>query len=266
MTSLVFLKLGGSLITDKYLASTPRLEIIDRLAHEINAVFTSQPDLRLIIGHGSGSFGHVAANRYGTRQGVNTQAEWKGFAEVWRQAHHLNQIVIESLVNTGLPVVAFPPSAGVITEDGQVKKWDTTALEACLQHNLIPVVNGDVVIDTRRGGTIVSTEEIFAHLATRLKPKRILLAGIERGVWVDFPDCTKLIDVIDLGNFTEMSTKLQGSAAIDVTGGMYQKVSSMFDLARSLPGLEINIFSGIEPGSLQKTMLGSRPGTVIQAG
>ena len=35
MDNLVFLKLGGSLITDKTQASTPRIEVIERLVDEI---------------------------------------------------------------------------------------------------------------------------------------------------------------------------------------------------------------------------------------
>ena len=35
----------------------------------------------LIIGHGSGSFGHYMASKYGTRRGVNGPEQWMGFAK-----------------------------------------------------------------------------------------------------------------------------------------------------------------------------------------
>ncbi|MFN3331018.1 MAG: uridylate kinase, partial [Caldilinea sp.] len=66
---LVFLKLGGSLITDKRKAETPRLDVIARLAQEIAAAQQDDPALRLVIGHGSGSFGHIYGRKYGTRDG-----------------------------------------------------------------------------------------------------------------------------------------------------------------------------------------------------
>ena len=81
MTSpLVFLKLGGSLITDKHLADTPRLEVLARLAGEIARALNAQPQFSLLVGHGSGSFGHSAALRHNTRAGAHTPEQWRGFA------------------------------------------------------------------------------------------------------------------------------------------------------------------------------------------
>ncbi len=64
---LVFLKLGGSLITDKRRPEAPRLDVIRQVAATIAAALRRYPTLRLLIGHGSGSFGHVYGRRYGTR-------------------------------------------------------------------------------------------------------------------------------------------------------------------------------------------------------
>ena len=35
----------------------------------------------LVIGHGSGSFGHYMASKYGTRKGVDGPDQWAGFAK-----------------------------------------------------------------------------------------------------------------------------------------------------------------------------------------
>ena len=83
---LIFLKLGGSLITDKQRPRTPRPEVLSRLAGEIGRALKAQPKISLVLGNGAGSFGHVTAKKYGTRQGVRTEQEWKGFAEIWREA------------------------------------------------------------------------------------------------------------------------------------------------------------------------------------
>ena len=94
---LTLLKLGGSLITDKNRPHTPRLEVLARLAEEIAAARRQRPGLRLLLGHGSGSFGHVPAQKYGTCQGVHSADEWQGFVEVWHQAAALNRLVMEAL-------------------------------------------------------------------------------------------------------------------------------------------------------------------------
>jgi isopentenyl phosphate kinase len=264
MTHLVFLKLGGSLITDKNKPRTACLEVLNRLANEIAASRRADPDLRLVIGHGSGSFGHVAARKHGTYQGSHNTQQWLGFAEVWYAARMLNQIVLESLSASGLPVIAFPPSANVVTSRREIVSFNFFPLERALAANLIPLVNGDVIFDTHQGSTILSTEEIFGYMAPKLLPRRILLAGLEQGVWSDYPACTRLAALITPGNLAEVAPSLHGSAAIDVTGGMAQKVNAMLDLVQKIPALEILIFSGSQAGLVQQALAGAAPGTVLR--
>lgn len=265
LENLHFLKLGGSLITDKTRPHTPRPEVIARLAGEIaSARLTSS--LPLVLGHGSGSFGHIPARKYGTRQGVTTPQQWQGFLEVWQEASALNRLVMEGLQQAGLPAIAFPPSAMVVARDGQVAAWDISPLQAALQAGLLPVIYGDVVFDIVRGGTILSTEDLFVHLAKEMHPQRLLLAGIEPGVWEDFPTCTRLIPEIYPANLPEVDSALGGSAAMDVTGGMKGKVHAMLRLVEELPELVVFIFSGEEPGDVEKALVGEKMGTQISAG
>ena len=263
MDHLVFLKLGGSLITDKDRPHTHRPEVLARLAAEIAAARAASPDLRLLIGHGSGSFGHTAAHKYDTRHGVRDAAGWLGFAEVWREARALNQIVVEALLRAGLPVVAFPPSAFILTRDGLAAACDSAGIEAALRGGLLPLVNGDVVFDSLRGGAILSTEDVFSALAPALRPARILLAGLEEGVFADFPTCRTLIPHITPDTFRQISAGVSGSASADVTGGMREKVELMLRLVRHAPALEACIFSGRQNGLVQSALLGAAPGTRI---
>jgi isopentenyl phosphate kinase len=263
---LVFLKLGGSLITDKNRPHTPRLEVIARLAAEIAANRENNPGLRILLGHGSGSFGHVPARVYGTRQGVRTAQEWRGFVEVWREAIQLNRIVIDVLGEAGLPAISLPPSSSTMARDGQVETWNLTPLQNALDAGLLPVVFGDVVFDSLRGGTILSTEDLFSHLAYQLHPQRIFLAGIEAGVWADFPHCTRLVEEITLANWDKLSATIGGSRATDVTGGMASKVRQSLELAENIPDLEVFIFSGETPGAIEQILAGGKLGTRILAG
>ncbi len=260
---LYFLKLGGSLITNKTKPHTPRGKVIARLAKEMAEARQQNPDLQLILGHGSGSFGHVAGDRYHTRQGVHTPAEWQGFSEVWQAARALNQIVVEALYSAGLPVIAFTPSAAVVAQNGQVSRWDIQPVRAALAAGLIPMVNGDVVFDTLLGGTILSTEDLFGYLARQLWPQRILLAGLEKGVWADYPSCSHLIATITPATYPELAGSLTGSASTDVTGGMAEKVKSMLTLVEQLPDTQASIFSGAQPGLVRQALSGARPGTLI---
>ena len=79
---LVFLKLGGSLITDKSQAETALLDLIFILLSDLKRYLDQNNEVRVVLGHGSGSFGHHAAAKYGTRNGVSTLEEWRGQEEV----------------------------------------------------------------------------------------------------------------------------------------------------------------------------------------
>jgi isopentenyl phosphate kinase len=260
---LLFLKLGGSLITDKNRPFTPRLDILDRLAGQIGTAMKETSDLQLILGHGSGSFGHPPASQYGTRAGVSGAVAWRGFTEVWYQASTLNRLVVEALRKAGLPAITLAPVSAVTARDGKVSTWNLTPLRTALDNGLMPVVHGDVVFDEARGGTILSTEDLFVHLAHQLHPKRILLAGLERGVWEDFPTRTNLIQEITPEILARKAKSLGGSTGADVTGGMLVKVTDMVALVEQEPGLEVLVFSGEEPGTLLLAMKGAHPGTWI---
>jgi isopentenyl phosphate kinase len=260
-TRLTFLKLGGSLITDKNLPETVRHAALSDCLVQVKRWLTENPSSKLVLGHGSGSFGHFAAKTYRTRDGVFNEQDWLGYAKVWHSARKLNNVFIDACVKFGIPVVDFPISASVLTKNRAVETWNLEPLAETLKQGLVPVVHGDVCIDSSLGGTILSTEEIFQHLSSHLQPTRILLAGIEQGVYADYPTNQHLIPLI-LAN-SDFSSYLQGSGAKDVTGGMATKVVLMQAISQFSPGLEIRIFSGLEPTVVYKTLSGETMGTCI---
>jgi isopentenyl phosphate kinase len=260
---MIFLKLGGSLITDKALPEAPRLDVLRRVAAEIAEARVAQPGMQLLLGHGSGSYGHQAASRYRTHLGASTPAEWIGFAEVWRVANLLNRLVVDALVGAGLPVLSFPPSASAITQGGEIVELSTAPIAHALAAGLLPVVAGDVAFDRRRGSAIVSTERVFARLAQALRPTHLLLAGVDPGVYADFPANTRVFETLSPADLQPAT--ITGSAATDVTGGMADKVQHAFAMARAVPGLEVRVFSGADPGAIRAALTGQPVGTRILA-
>ncbi len=260
---LVFIKLGGSLITDKAQPLTPRLKVIKRCAYEIAQVRKENPDLKLLIGHGSGSFGHAIADQYQTQAGVKGETAWQGFAEVWAAARALNHIVINELAHHGLPVIAFPPSAGVLAEDRILQSWDVNPIMETLSHHLIPVVYGDVIFDRAIGGTIFSTEKVFQHLANVLRPQRILLAGSDPGVYTHPEESDEIIKHISSKTIHNILPALSGSENTDVTGGMAAKVQLMLYLLQEHSDMEVLVFSGLKTGNIRTALQGENLGTLI---
>jgi len=261
---LIFIKLGGSLITDKDNAHTAKPEIIYALACQIQNFLHLHPLAKILVGHGSGSFGHIPASRYQTRKGVKSQEEWQGFLHVWKEARALNEIVLEQFQRCGLPVLSFPAASAVTTENGVVKQWNIAPMQQALDHGIIPLVFGDVIFDTVRGGTILSTEEIFHYLCPILQPDSILITGIEPGVWEDYPDNTKIIPRITPATLHQYEDRLKGSKSTDVTGGMYEKVRTLLKLCGSSPTLSIQIFSGFEQ-TLNQVLEGCHAGTLLES-
>lgn len=260
MSELVLLKLGGSLITDKSSPNTPRLNVLKRLATEIkNAIATRGDDLQLVIGHGSGSFGHVAASKYKTAQGETGPESWQGVVDVVAAASRLNRLVMDTLLEAGVPAVQFQPFASVRTRKEQLMYFETYSLKEVLKHGLVPVVYGDVSIDATQGMSIVSTEILFDNLARELTPDRILLAGDLDGVYTGNPKtnpAAELVEDIGQSNWDEVELALSGALTADVTGGMLTKVRDMYHLTLAMPPMQAMIFSGLEPGNVETALLG----------
>ena len=257
MGDLIFLKLGGSLLTDKARPRALRAEALNRLAGEISAALAFRPELRLLIGQGGGSYAHTVAERYGTRDGVASPEDWRGYAATARAAAELNRIVIESLASAGIPVLPVQPSASAMCRDGELRALDERPIRTALANNLVPVVYGDVALDEVRGGTIVSTEQIFRWLAPRLSPTRVLLVGEVAGVLTADPSSglspgSEVIPEITPGSLQTLGRALGGARGVDVTGGMLAKVSEMIALLEATPSVvAVQIISGLDPGLLR---------------
>ncbi len=256
MDELVFLKLGGSLITDKSREATAKEGIIRQAAQEIRQALEARPDLRLLVGHGSGSFGHSVAQRYGLLKG--SQPNWRGYAETGAAAARLNRLVTDIFLAEGVPVVSIQPSASARCWDGELIGMETQPIELVLRHGLAPVVYGDVALDEVRGYAIISTEQVFAYLAHHLKPARIVLAGEVGGVFTSDPlrdESAQLISEISRQNFAQVELMLAGSRGFDVTGGMLTKVRTMYTLVQKQPALKVQLISGQRPGTIRRALL-----------
>lgn len=265
MAELVFVKLGGSLITDKKVEAMPRPEVIQRLAEEIHFAMGKRPDMQLLLGHGSGSFGHIVAQRYQVQTGCT---DWRGYAETGAAASRLNRLVTDVFLAAGVPVVSIQPSASARCRGGKLIELSIYPIQRALEHGLVPLVYGDVAMDELWGSTIISTEIIFSYLAHQLLPQRIILVGEVRGVYSADPRLNqeaRLIPVIRASQMNREIGMLGGSHGVDVTGGMLTKVHLMLDLVCNLSGLRVYLLSGLERGLLQQALENPdfNPGTLI---
>jgi isopentenyl phosphate kinase len=102
------------------------------------------------------------------------------------------------------------------------------------ERGIIPVLHGDVVMDRRRGASIVSGDQLVTYLAASLGVHRVGLATDVPGV-LHQGTVLRRLTRRDSG-----SIRMQGSPHTDVTGGMEGKVAELKRLAEH--GIESHIF------------------------
>lgn len=261
---LILVKLGGSLITDKQKPKAFRSNIMTRISSEIKQAKDQSPHMQLIIGHGSGSFGHMEAKKYNTKQGVTNADEWLGFSRVGLAASELNQRVRQNLIEQDIPIFNAPPSALAQCEAGHITQFHIAPIQYALNNGLTPLVYGDVAFDTQQGGTIISTETVFDQLVAHLPVDYIFLMGEVDGVY----DTEKqVIPSITPANINDFVSAIGGSRGTDVTGGMQSKVESMLNLVQANPNLKIRIMNGLTENTLFEALCNPEApsGTVIQS-
>ncbi|MBW8874760.1 MAG: uridylate kinase [Acidobacteria bacterium] len=253
---VILLKLGGSLITDKTREETPRRAVIDRLAGEIARANGPEAPFRLVVAHGSGSFGHVAARRHGIGQGPLSPDQIAGASRTQERAAALHQIVVAALAAAGARPFSLAPSSCVVAAAGQPLAVATEPLLLALKHGLLPVLYGDVVLDREWGAAICSTESLFRALAPRLQAcglfiRCALWLGETDGLW---DAAGRTVPRVSADTFAGALQAIGAPAGTDVTGGMRHRLETALELARiGIPSLLAN---GVTPGLLERALRG----------
>jgi isopentenyl phosphate kinase len=260
MPEAILIKLGGSLITEKSREETPRIEVIRRLAAEIASLASERPERALIVGHGSGSFGHVAAKRFGIAQGIREAGQLPGVPITQQKAAALHRIVVAELAAAGALPYSIAPSSCAVAAAGQLVDFADEPLGLALAAGLLPVVYGDVVTDLDWGISIGSTEKLFHFLARRLPERGITL---RLAVWLGetdgvYDDAGRTIPRIAANTFDEARKAIGAPAGTDVTGGMLHRVETALALARL--GIRSLILNGLRPGVLAAALAGGSAG------
>ncbi|MGC8730476.1 MAG: isopentenyl phosphate kinase [Candidatus Micrarchaeia archaeon] len=233
--SLYFIKLGGSVITDTSKPNTARYNVIKRLLTEVFEA-KSEMGFDVIIGHGGGSFPHIPAKKYHVQEGIKGPNDAIGAAITKLSAMELNSIIIKEGINLGIPVFSFPPSAFSIAKSKTISKGFVDSISKSISAGFIPVVYGDVAIDTDQGASIVSTEEVFRFLSTQMIPDAVIFGTDVNGVFTSDPKKDKNAIMIKQVDYTNIDSivAVSGSAdRADVTGGMKTKVSVLYNIVKS---------------------------------
>jgi isopentenyl phosphate kinase len=260
------LKLGGSVVTFKDRIETPNIQAIRRLSREIAEA--KHPSLLIV--HGGGSFGHPYAQAYKLTEGYKGgRTQLAGFTRTREAMLKLNSIIVKALNLAGVPAVGLQTSALAVTRAGRISSLNLEPILGVLRLGGVPVLYGDAVLDLKQGFTILSGDRLSTALALRLGSRRLIMGADVDGVYTSDPKVdpnSKLIRELNVHGkeFRAVLSGIKGSRAMDVTGGMKQKILEVKPFVSK--GGTVLIVNALKPGSVGKALQGLKTrGTLIRA-
>ncbi len=255
---LIFVKLGGAAITFKDFPKKANDAVIDSCAQQIASL---KDDYKFLIGHGGGGYAHPIAAKYKIHEGLKTGGA-EGMAETHRAVRELNSIVVNYLMDRGIPGFSVFAASCVISNGGQIKDFFTRPIEELLANGIVPVIGGDVVADLKLGCSVASTEMIFNALLKKFKPKRIVVGTDVDGVYIKHNDNEEIVSFVTKKNYKDVLQQIGSSKYTDVTGGMKHKVMELYEIAKK--GIEVQIVNLLKEDNLYRAVQGEQVGTLFK--
>jgi isopentenyl phosphate kinase len=274
MKPITIIKFGGSVITDKSTPFSFRPSETRLLITQIQSALSIKSQTIILI-HGGGSFGHPLAQEYKLTSGVSStiQNQIWGLAKTHWAMDDLNQKIVTIFLELNLPVIAIPPSSAFIWSIssqvttkktiGQLKFNTWELLKANLDHNIIPIMYGDIIFHTDGSFGIISGDRVISHLCenitSNLGPEyvvdKVIFCFDQDGIYESKQNHTKHIrsrlhpDEINSLQFNINKNKS------DVTGGLKGKLIEAQKIAKC--GIPIQFINGLSENTLNSTLLGN---------
>ncbi|WMW23381.1 isopentenyl phosphate kinase [Methanolobus mangrovi] len=249
--NITILKIGGSVITDKSADDgAARVDEIKRIASEIAGF-----DGKLIIVHGAGSFGHPQVKRFD----LTGKFDHTGSIITHMSVRKLNTMVVEALNSAGVNALPVHPMACTVSNNSRIESMFLEQIKKMLENDFVPVLHGDMVMDSELGTSVLSGDQIVPYLAIQMKASRIGIGSAEEGV---LDNKGEVIPNISNENFEIIKEYLGGSANTDVTGGMLGKVLELLNLSEQSSSTSY-IFNAGNSGNISDFLKGKNIGTAI---
>lgn len=249
MKKITLIKLGGSIITVKDKPLTPRPDIIEQLAIDVARYQAQNPDTHIILGNGAGSYGHYLVQQYGLKDGIKTREQVQGFCEVQNAVAELNRIVVKALLKQVLPVCTVQPSAIMVSQEAREKDIFLQSIAMMYVTGIIPVLYGDIILDTKLGCHIFSTEDLFHLLIQADMPIQEVIHITQVDGVLDKQK--QVIPEINEESWKEVQDAIYAPNGFDITGGMKHKIEAALEYAKK--GVETRIINGEKPDIFNQT-------------
>jgi isopentenyl phosphate kinase len=207
-------KFGGSAITDKTRSYT---YLRGRVARAASAFRETQT----VFIHGAGSFAHPHVKTFGLTP--------RGIALTKASLRRLTAMIVEEMLEAGLPAMPVEPSDVFWGRSLARQEVITHAL----RHGLYPLLHGDIV-PSDEGYVVVSGDDMAVELARVYRPRAVVFLMDVDGIYTAPPGSPNAEKIRRL----KSNIDLEGTAGVDVTGGIRKKVEAGLAIA----ALEIPVF------------------------
>ena len=252
---VILLKLGGGLLTDKEKPLSIREDIVKSTIDQIiNA------NVKLILIHGGGSFGHPLAKKYDILEGLNTSVpnQILGLTETHQAMVKFNSYLVNMFLESNYPALSIQPSSIFINDSGNTINKSLDIIEIMLDLNILPILYGDIIFDKQGSFSIISGDQIIFKLCEKLKKYHIskVIFGIEiDGIFINTQDNKnkniKLVPEILSSNLDLLDLADLGKK-IDVTGGIKGKINSIKDICNF--NIPVQILNGLKENYIFKSL------------
>lgn len=255
MKKIIFIKLGGSLITEKDQAMKARANIIQTICTMLAEVIKERQDVQFVIGNGAGSFGHYQVIQYNLKEGITRPEQWYGYSVVQDAVAQLNRMVVEILLEKGVAVTTIQPSAIITADDGKPAHKNLQPLYSLIKNDVIPSLYGDIILDTKRGCTIFSTEKLFDIVIDDLQTKGAEVESVIHLTQVSgvLDSNHEVIPRITKESWPEVQKNISATEGYDITGGMKHKIETALEYAKK--GIKTYVLDGNKPELLRAVLI-----------
>ncbi|MEZ0318463.1 MAG: isopentenyl phosphate kinase [Pyrobaculum sp.] len=205
---MYIVKFGGSAITDKKRPYTYKRGKVARIASVLRGV-------RAVLIHGAGSFAHPHVKSFGLTP--------VGIAYTKASLRRLTSYVVEELLEAGIPALPMEPSE--LFWGRRITRPEVVA--HALERGLYPLLHGDIV-PSDEGYVVVSGDDIAVELARHFKPRAVVFLMEVDGIYTAPPGAPGAEKIKKITH----SLEVEGTAGVDVTGGVRKKVESGLEIAK----------------------------------
>lgn len=265
---LTILKIGGSCITYKD-QSQARLRrgFLARMAHEI-AMGIHRENSSLIIVHGGGGMTHPLLDYYHLgnklKNGIiSTKQEKKSAARIHIAMNELNNRITRALLDANIPAWPIQTSAIAGSSKRGLPTLFIDTIRMALRLGIVPVLHGDLILDSEKGGRIFSGDAVACILSRDLDAKRLLFMSDVDGIYGSAQNIKTRGGLLSQFCVTDPRAEkfiLNRAHGIDHSGGMREKIRCIKNICSHA---DVQIFSGLVEGNISRALRGESVGTEI---